>query len=52
MQHTDSHSVAATQTKIRQRVGSGTKMEYAEILGTTLKHLIHRAFTTHGRHLC
>lgn len=37
MQHTDSHSVAATQTKIRQRVGSGTKMEYAEILGTTLK---------------
>lgn len=37
MQHTDSHSVAATQTKIRQRVGSDTKMEYAEILGTTLK---------------
>jgi hypothetical protein len=22
------------------------------LLGTTLKHLIHRAFTTHGRHLC
>jgi hypothetical protein len=23
-----------------------------DLLGTTLKHLIHRAFTTHGRHLC
>ena len=37
MQDTDFHSVSATQTKIRQRAGGDTKMEFAEIPGTMLK---------------
>ena len=37
MQDTDFHSVSATQTKIRQRAGGHTMMEFAEIPGTMLK---------------
>jgi hypothetical protein len=33
-------------------VDGQSKALLLNLLGTTLKHLIHRAFTTHGRHLC
>jgi hypothetical protein len=33
-------------------VDGQSKALLLDLLGTTLKHLIHRAFTTHGRHLC